>query len=49
VRIWFGLDLRSRAALVGVYLEAAGISGIGGRVLTDGMHGDTLIVVSSIA
>jgi len=41
--------MRSRAALVGVYFEAAGFSGLGGRVLTDGMHDDTLIVESAIA
>lgn len=49
VRIWLGLDMQSRAGLVGLYLEAAGFGEIGGRVLTNGMHGDPLIVVSGTA
>lgn len=49
VRIWLGLDMQSRAGLVGLYLEAAGFGKIGGRVLANGMHGDPLIAVSGTA
>ena len=45
VAIWRSLDMRGQASLIGLYLERAGFTGIGARVLSDGSRGDPLVAV----
>ena len=45
VAIWRSLDMQGQASLIGLYLERAGFSDVGVRVLSDGSRGDPLVAV----
>ncbi len=49
VAIWRALDANGHAALVKLYLERAGFTGVGVYLLTDGSAGDPLIAVEGRA
>lgn len=45
VAIWRSLDLSGQAALIHLYLERAGFTGVEARLLADGSRGDPLVAV----
>lgn len=49
VRIWLSLDTNGHAALVRLYLERAGFSGLAVDLLADGSAGDPLVAITGFA